>query len=271
MGTDSVIFYSVAVLGGIGLLCSLLLLTASKFFSVKLDPRVGDLIKMLPGANCGACGFAGCAQYAKELVGGSAQMSACRVVDEKSSTAIAGLLGVENQTAQKIVAVLRCGGEDGVARKAAEYAGLQSCRAAALSFGGDKDCSFGCLGFGDCMEVCAFQAIRKGDRGLVVIDPEKCVGCGKCLEECPKGMLVLIPDSSQVYVACLSEEKGKKVMQACKKGCIACKKCEKTCPAEAIRVEENLARIDVEKCTNCGLCVEACPTGSIVRRSTGVA
>jgi len=271
MGADSVILYSIMILGGIGLLCGSLLLVASKFFSVALDPRVGELIKMLPGANCGACGFAGCAQYARELVGGKTTPGACRVVDEKSSTAIASILGVENQAAEKFVAVLRCQGEDGVARKGAEYAGLKSCRAAALSFGGDKDCSYGCLGFGDCMEVCAFQAIRKGEKGLVVVDPEKCVGCGKCIKECPKEMLLLIPSSSEVYVACLSREKGKKVMQACKKGCIACKKCEKTCPAEAIRVEDNLARIDVEKCTNCGLCVEACPTGSIMRRGAATA
>jgi len=266
MGMDSVILYSVLIMGGIGLLCGSLLLVASKFFSVTLDPRVGDLIQMLPGANCGACGFAGCAQYAKDLVGGNAKANQCRVVDDKTLANITSLLGVEDQKADRRVAVLRCQGEDGVARKSAEYAGLKSCRAAALSFGGDKDCSYGCLGFGDCVEVCAFQAIRRGDRGLVVVDPQKCVGCGKCLEECPKGMLLLILSSSEVYVACLSKEKGKKVVQACKKGCIACKKCEKTCPVDAIRVEENLARIDVEKCTNCGLCVEACPTGSIVRR-----
>jgi len=266
MGMDSVILYSVLILGGIGLLCGSLLLVASKFFSVTLDPRVGDLIQMLPGANCGACGFAGCAQYAKELVGGGASLGVCRVVVEKNLAAIASILGVENPKAEKFVAVLRCQGEDGVARKSAEYAGLKSCRAAALSFGGDKDCSYGCLGFGDCVEVCAFQAIRKGEKGLVVIDPEKCVGCGKCIEECPKGMLLLIPASSKLYVACLSRDKGKKVMQICKKGCIACKKCEKACPVEAIRVEDNLARIDVEKCTNCGLCVEACPTGSIAKR-----
>ncbi|NWF54701.1 MAG: RnfABCDGE type electron transport complex subunit B [Syntrophaceae bacterium] len=236
MGMESVISYSVLILGGIGLLCGSLLLVASKFFSVTLDPRVGDLIKLLPGANCGACGFAGCAEYAKELAGGGSSLGACRVVDEKSSSAIASILGVEDQVAERFVAVLRCQGEDGVARKSAEYAGLKSCRAAALSFGGDRDCSYGCLGFGDCVEVCAFQAIRKGDRGLVVVDPQKCVGCGKCVEECPKGMLLLIPSSSEVYVACLSQDKGKKVMQACKKGCIACKKCEKTCPVDAIRV-----------------------------------
>jgi len=267
MGNDSVILVSIIILGGIGLLCGSVLMVASKFFSVVPDERVGELIKMLPGANCGACGFAGCAQYAKNLIGGQTSTNACKVVDEKNSAAISSLIGVKNEGALKEIAFLRCQGADGVVQRSVDYTGLKTCRAAALFFGGDKACSYSCLGYGDCVQVCPFQAISRGENGLVAISAEKCVGCGICINECPKGMILLLPATSEVSIACLSKDRGKTVTQVCKKGCIACRKCEKACPVEAIVVEDSLAKIDFLKCTNCGLCVEACPTGSIVRRS----
>ncbi|MBU1209119.1 MAG: RnfABCDGE type electron transport complex subunit B [Proteobacteria bacterium] len=266
MGSDSVILISIIVLGGIGLLCGILLMVASKFFSVAIDERVGELITMLPGANCGVCGFAGCAQYAKNLISGQSPANSCKVVDQEKSMAIAAFIGVKNEGIVKEVAVLRCQGGDGVVPRSADYTGLKTCRAAALFFGGDKACSYGCLGYGDCVKVCPFQAISRGENGLVVINAAKCVGCGLCVKECPKEMLLLLPSTSEVYVACLSKDRGKKVTQVCKKGCIACRKCEKACPVQAIVVEDNLAKIDFLKCTNCGLCGEACPTESIGRR-----
>lgn len=266
MDSHSTIFYSIIIMGGVGLLCGTILLIASKFFAGQVDERVGELIKLLPGANCGACGFAGCSSYARSLIEGKATANACRVVDEEKSKSIVSLLGLSAEAIEKEVAVLCCQGGKGVARQSTEYNGLKSCRAAALFFGGDKDCSYGCLGYGDCVKVCPFSAISFGEDGLVVIDPEKCVGCGRCLEECPKQMISLVPENSLVFVACRSQDRGKKVTQVCKKGCIACRKCEKTCPVGAITVENNLAEIDYKKCNNCGLCVEACPPGAIMRR-----
>ncbi len=266
MGNEAVIIYSIIILGGIGLACGTMLLVASKFFFVPLDERVGELIQLLPGANCGACGFAGCAQYAKGLIAGNTASNACRVLDQEKSASISSLLGVEGGAADRAKAVLRCQGVEGVVQKNSDFMGLTTCRAAALFFGGDKDCPYACLGFGDCVEVCPFQAISRGKNGLIAIDPEKCTGCGKCLAECPKGMLLLVPEKSEVVVACLSKDRAKRVSQACKKGCIACKRCEKACPVKAITVEDNLARIDFQLCNNCGLCLEACPTKSILRR-----
>lgn len=265
MVVSSTITFSILILGGIGLLCGILLLVASKFFSVQVDERVEKLVKILPGANCGACGFAGCAQYARDLIGGRATPNACNVLDEEKSIAVASLLGVENNFQDRRVAVLRCLGGDQIVSKRSEYQGIKSCRAVSLFFGGNKACPYSCLGYGDCIEVCPFQAIFRSNDGLVRIDRRKCTGCGKCIGECPKGILSLTPKASEVVVACLSHYPGKKVMQACRKGCIACKKCEKACPLEAIMVEKNLANIDFQKCNVCGLCVEACPTGSIIR------
>lgn len=266
MDPNSTIIYSIVIMGGIGLLCGTILLIASKFFAVPLDERVAELIKILPGANCGACGFAGCTSYARNLVEGQARPNACRVIDEEKSKSIASLLGLSVEGIERETAVLCCQGGKDVARQSTEYNGLKTCRAAALFFGGDKDCAYGCLGYGDCLKVCPFSAISMGEHGLIVIDYQKCVGCGMCVVECPKRMISLLPQNAQVYVACRSKDRGKRVAQVCKKGCIACRRCERACPVGAITIEENLAKIDFQKCNNCGLCVEACPTGAIIRR-----
>lgn len=262
---NSILLSSILVLGGIGLFCAVMLFVASKFFSVAVDERVEKLVEILPGANCGACGFAGCTQYAKDLIRGRAKYNGCTVLDEEKSASIALLLGVESDFKDRQVAILRCQGGNQIVHKRSIYQGIKSCRAVSLFAGGDKECVYSCLGYGDCMRICPFQAISNGEDGLIRIDREKCTGCGKCMSECPKGILSLIPRSSEVYIACLSRDRGKKVMQVCKLGCIACKKCEKVCPEEAISVEDHLANIDFQKCNGCGLCLDTCPTKSIIR------
>ncbi len=265
MGTETTILTSILVLGGIGFACGTMLLVASKFFHVVVDERVEQLIKMMPGANCGACGFAGCAQFAKNVIEGHVPGSGCRVLDEEKRKEVAAFLGVEGVETEQVVAVLRCQGGNQEVKKSSDYQGIQSCRAASLFFGGDKSCPYSCLGYGDCIQVCPFDAISLGENGLIHIDWGKCTGCGTCTKECPKGMLVLVPRNCRTYVACASEDRGKRVTQVCKKGCIACKRCEKACPVNAIQVEGNLAKIDYSVCTNCGQCAEACPTGTIVQ------
>ncbi len=267
MDANSIIIYSILIMGGIGLFCGTILLIASKFFAVPLDERVAELINILPGANCGACGFAGCSSYARSLAGGQARPNACRVLDEEKSKSIASLLGLDAEGIEKETAVLFCQGGKNMARQSVEYNGLKTCRAAALFFGGDKDCAYGCLGYGDCIKVCPFAAISLGENGLIVIDPQKCVGCGMCVSECPKAMISLVPQRAQVFIACRSEDRGKRVAQVCERGCIACRRCVRACPEAAITIEDNLAKIDFQKCNNCGLCIEACPTGTIIRRS----
>jgi electron transport complex protein RnfB len=265
MAGYSTVIHSVLVLGGIGLLCGIMLLVASKFFSTEVDPRVGELVKMLPGANCGACGFAGCARFAEDIIGGRSHPNTCKVLDDENAASISSFLGVEGSQHVRVVSILRCQGGNHVVQKRSEYHGIKSCRAASLYAGGNKACSYSCLGYGDCISVCPFDAIQYGEDGLVVIDRAKCTGCGKCIPECPKSVLSLVPRSAQVSVACFSKERGKKVSQVCKQGCIACKRCEEACPLDAIHVEDNLANIDYQKCDNCGQCVEACPTKSILR------
>ena len=265
MEASSTIVASIVILGGIGSLCGLMLYIASKFFATEVDPRIGELVKMLPGANCGACGFAGCARFAAGIIDGKALPDACKVVDEPTSASIFSYLGLENHPAARSVASLRCQGSNDVVGRRSEYHGIRSCRAAALFAGGDKACLQGCLGYGDCITVCPFDAIRLGDVGIIVIDRDKCTGCGTCIPECPKNVLALIPRTAQVSAACFSIERGKKVSQVCKKGCIACKRCEKVCPVDAIHVEDNRVNINYEKCDNCGQCVDACPTGSLLR------
>jgi Na+-translocating ferredoxin:NAD+ oxidoreductase RNF subunit RnfB len=242
-----------------------MLFIASKFFVTEVDPRLVELVTMLPGANCGACGFAGCARFAAGIIDGKAHPGACKVIDDATSTSIFSYLGLENDPRVRVVASLRCQGSKDVVQRRSRYQGVRSCRAAALFAGGDKACPQGCLGYGDCVAVCPFDAIHHGGDGIIVIDRKKCTGCGTCITECPKNVLSLIPRAARVSAACFSIERGKKVSEVCKKGCIACKRCEKVCPVDAIHVEDNRVNIDYEKCDNCGQCVDACPTGSLIR------
>ncbi|MCX7857593.1 MAG: RnfABCDGE type electron transport complex subunit B [Deltaproteobacteria bacterium] len=262
---ESTLTNSLFVMGLLALLCGAILYTASRFFTVEGTETLSQLIERLPGANCGSCGFGGCAAYARALVEGKSTVGACRAMDEVKSREIAALLGLQIDFTGRPHAVVLCQGGEGVSRKNVQYIGIKSCKVASIYFGGDKVCEYACLGYGDCSRVCPFSAIRMDDKGIPQVDLEKCVGCGICKDECPKKVIGLLSRDSHFIVACASRHTGKQVAKICKKGCIACKRCEKACKENAILVNENLAKIDPDRCKNCGSCYEVCPTRSIVK------
>lgn len=259
------ILIPVVAMAALGLLFGGGLAYALKIFGIKVDPVTFKIISLLPGINCGACGKAGCAGFAEALKKGEAIPSGCVVSNEESRRSIAELLGIDYNPAIKNIATLLCNGGNRAKDKYA-YHGIRSCKAASLVFGGHKACAFGCLGLGDCVEVCPFDAVRIGKDGLPVVDPKGCTACGKCVKVCPKNLFVLLPLSGAYYVKCSSTDPGGATMKVCKSGCIACFKCQKACPVGAIKVENNLSRIDLSKCKNMGKCLEVCPTKVIVKR-----
>lgn len=259
------IIIPILILSGLGLLFGLGLSIISKKFCVVIDPNLEKLFECLPGANCGVCGRGGCMAFARSLIKGEASLTACRVMEEEERKKAAEILGVKTETVVKQIAVVYCGGGDKVKDKF-KYDGLEDCVAANLVLGGQKDCIFGCLEFGTCVEACPFGAISMSKQNLPIVDIEKCRACGVCVEVCPKKLFGLIPIAGKIYVVCSSFDAGCDTIAVCPVGCIACHKCEKVCPTEAIKVIDNLARIDYGKCTSCGECVKVCPTKCIKSR-----
>lgn len=258
------ILIPIAAMASLGLMFGIGLAYALKVFGVKIDEKVMKILSMLPGTNCGACGKAGCSGFAEALASGEADPTGCAVSNDQARKSIAKYLGLEATGKVKKVARLLCNGGTRSKDKYT-YIGISNCKAASLVFGGYKACSFGCLGLGDCIDVCPFGAIRMGDYGLPVVDESKCTACGKCLKTCPKNLFELVPVSVKYYVKCSSKDPGGITARNCKAGCIACTKCVKACPNGALKVENNLSRIDAQKCKNIGECLEVCPTGVIVK------
>jgi len=260
---------SIVELGFFALLFGAFLGFAAKKFAVEVDPRIEEVEECLPGANCGACGYPGCAGFAKAVVEGKASPNGCIPGGPEVALNVSKIVGGEVGESVKMIATLKCRGGSERARDKFEYRGVHDCRAAALIMDGFKACPNGCLGLGTCAEECPFDAITMSDDNLPVIDPEKCTGCGVCVEVCPKDVLELMPAEKHVWIACNNIYKGKLVKQVCDTGCIGCRICEKECPVNAITVENNLAHIDYEKCTNCQICVVVCPTGTIHSSKSG--
>ncbi len=252
-------------LGFLGLLFGAGLAVASKRFAVKTDPRLERIHGLLPGANCGACGGAGCFGFAEALLSGKTSIDACRIADDNKKEQIAKLLGKKLEKKVKSIAILHCNGGSEVKDKF-QYNGLEDCIAANLVLSGQKECIYGCLGFDTCVTACPFGAIRMSEEKLPVVEETKCRACNKCVEVCPKKLFSLIPVTGKVYVACSSHNTGRDTIAVCPVGCIACRKCEKVCPTGAIQVIDNLAKIDYSKCTSCGECVKVCPTKCIISR-----
>lgn len=249
-------------LGLLGLFFGIGLAIASKRLAVQVDPRLERIAGLLPGSNCGACGAPGCFGFAESLLAGKMGPDGCRVSSEEIKEKIAGVLGQKLEKKIKKTAVLHCNGGTRVRNKFL-YRGIESCAAANLVLGGQKECVYGCLGFGDCVKVCPFGAIKMSAEGLPVVDINKCRACNKCVLACPKKLFSLTPASGKVYVACSSHDLGKDTKAVCCVGCIACRLCEKACKFDAIQVLDNVALIDYNKCTSCGECVKVCPAKTI--------
>lgn len=256
------IIWPVIAIGALGLLLGLGLAFAGKKLAVPVDERVEQARDLLAGANCGACGFPGCDGLASALVSGEAPLSACPVTSTENKAKIGEILGMSADGGEPMVAIVRCVG-GAHCKTRFRYEGLQDCRAAMLVASGDKACPYGCLGLGTCVHTCKFDALSFGPEGIPEVDREKCTACGQCAKACPRNIIQLVPKSQTAVPECVSHDVGKLVRAACDHGCIACKICEKTCKFDAIKVENNVAVIDYNKCTNCLQCVEKCPRGLI--------
>lgn len=249
-----------AIVGGVGLFIGLFLGFAAKTFEVKVDERELQVRELLPGANCGGCGYPGCDGCASAIAKGEAPANVCPVANKETHKQIADVMGSNVEETDPKVAFVKCAGTCDKTQVKYEYYGVQDCKKAALVPGkGNKKCSYGCMGFGSCVKVCAFDAIHIVN-GIALVDKEKCSGCTMCTAECPNDLIEMVPAKAKTLVACSSPEKGRDVKAACSAGCIGCKLCEKACEFDAIHVNNNLAYIDYSKCTNCGKCALVCPT-----------
>lgn len=252
----------VLILGVCGILAGVLLTVASKLFHVETDERVEKISSSLPQANCGACGYAGCADYADAIVNNNAPTNLCRPGGADSANKIAEILGVSAENVIPMTAVVHCNGDCNATQQQFDFDGVQSCKAVKRFYGGNGMCKYGCIGLGDCMNVCEYNAIKIKD-GLAKINPSLCQACGQCVNICPNNLISIRPKSNTVDVLCSSSANGKATKLACSNGCIGCKICEKKCPNGAIKVDNFHASIDYSKCTSCGLCKSACPVKAI--------
>lgn len=254
------ILLAVLLVAAIGITAGLILGIASKVFAVPVDEKAEVITEMLPGANCGGCGFSGCSGYAAALSAGTVTDTAkCVAADDDLSASIAEYLGLAAGKAEKSCAVVLCCGSADNAELKMEYKGEKTCRAANKLYGGEKMCEYGCIGFGDCIRACPFDAISVCG-GVAVVNADRCKACGKCVAVCPKHIIeIMSAEKKAATVMCKNASKGNIAMKACKVSCIGCKKCEKTCEFGAVKVENNLAVTDRAKCTSCGKCVENCP------------
>jgi RnfABCDGE-type electron transport complex B subunit len=249
---------SILIVGCLGLFFGVFLTIIFAKFKTEDNPLYLRIYELMPKANCGACGFPGCSGFVESLLEGKVSPSKCAMLDENSFSEICKLLGIEKDKKEKLVARVACYG--GInAKKKFEYNTIKSCSAVNAIFDTNLECSYGCIGYGDCINVCPAGAIKMSEKGVPVINEEKCTGCGLCVKTCPKNIIKLLPEEKNVYIACSSLDKGATIIKICNSGCIGCGKCVKVCPQNAIRIENNLAIIDYEKCDNCGKCVEECP------------
>ncbi len=261
------IIIAIGILGALGLIFGLVLAAASRMFHVDTDPRLDKLNEALPGANCGGCGYAGCGGYAEAVLKGEAPIGKCASGGNECAQEMGRIMGVSVGELQRKVALVRCSGYQKVdesgnstgAKRKGEYEGFRDCLAASKVGGnGPLACKFGCLGYGNCVRACKYDAISI-EHGVAKVDNEKCSGCMACAQACPRNLIIPVAYDKHVIIACASQAKGAVTVRGCSQGCIGCGICTRICPHDAIHVDNNLAWIDYEKCTSCGLCAAVCP------------
>ena len=265
---NSTNIWTIVILAGLGLVLALVLFLVAKKFKVEEDPRIDEVEKVMPGANCGGCGFAGCRAFADAAVKApNLDNNYCPVGGNEVMKKVAAILGYEIKEKAPQVAVVRCNGSCANRPRTNEYDGIASCKVKAALYSGDTACSFGCLGCGDCVAACQFGAISMNpETGLPVVDESKCTACGACAKACPKNIIEVRnqgPRGMREYVSCVNKDKGPAAKKACAAACIGCGLCAKTCTHDAITVEGNIAYIDFTKCKLCRECEAVCPTGAI--------
>jgi len=264
----NIILIAVIVLGGTGIVLASVLFVTARKFKVFEDPKIDEVQQALPAANCGGCGYPGCRNFAEACVKSeSLDGLFCPVGGNDVMKSVASILGREAIEAEPLLAVLRCNGTCASRPKTNHYEGVSSCMAASLLYGGDTACTYGCLGMGDCVAVCKFDALSMDkETGLPVVNEAKCTACGACVRACPKNLFELRkkgPKSRRIFVSCMNKDKGALARKGCAVACIGCGKCEQVCAFDAITIKDNLAYIDYNACRLCRKCVEVCPTNSI--------
>jgi len=258
------VVFGLVVLAALGVIFGIALAMVAARFVVKVDPKVEQVRETLPGANCGACGFAGCMGYAENVVANpDVAVNLCAPGKSAVAEKIAEITGKKAEKVDPRIARVFCQGGNSLSQRKFIYSGVQDCTAAVLAAGGDKSCEYGCLGYATCMRACPFSAITMNSDNLPIISKEKCTACGKCVAACPKQVIEIAVESKAVVISCHSRDKGADTKKKCQVGCIACGICVRTCPVDAIKVDNNVARIDHAKCIVCGLCTKKCPTNAI--------